>query len=255
MYCMFVLLWFHISFIFSQQAYALPEATPLYDRTIAVEGQAHIRVHPDRALLVFSIRSTATDLKEAQYKNDNRVSSITQMWTKDLALDPKHIQTGFFQAHPVFVNCFSKKTTSKCDSTEVESYVVHKNIVLELQDLSKYKDVINKLFELKISSIDRITFYSSKHKEYREQAQEIATLAAKEKAERIAKTLNVKVGPPLTIYVREPYLTIDSYNPETDTNTLLQLSSTFDDPSELVEFAPSQLSIKAHVDITFILKE
>ena len=115
--------------------------------------------------------------------------------------------------------------------------------------------MINKLFELKISSIDRITFYSSKHKEYREQAQEIATLAAKEKAERIAKTLNVKVGPPLTIYVREPYLTIDSYNPETDTNTLLQLSSTFDDPSELVEFTPSQLSIKAHVDITFILKE
>ena len=251
---MFVFVCYTLGLFLSQPAQALPEASPIYSRTISVEGQAQVRVQPDRALIAFSIHNKADDIRQAQSENDKVVSSITNMWTKDLNLDSKYIQTGFFQVQPALVNCFTKRTTDKCDPSKIESYTVHKKMVLELQDISKYKVIINKLFALQISSIERITFYNSRYKEHRVQAREMATLAAKKKAEEIAKTLHVKVGEPLTVYVREPYLGSDSYNPETSLNEIVHIPNSFDVSNDLVGFAPSQVSIKAHVDITFILE-
>ena len=251
---MFIFSVYIFGFFLSPFAQATPEAAPIHSRTISVEGQAQVRVQPDRALIELSIHSKADNLKQAQSENDNIVSSITNVWTKDLALDPKHIQTGFFQVQPTLVNCFSKRTTGKCDPSKIESYTVHKKIFLELQDITKYKVIINRLFSIQISSIEQITFYNSRYKEHRIQARKLATLAAKEKAEEIAKTLHVKVGEPLTVYLREPYLGSDTHNLETSQNETVHLPNSFDASNELAGFAPSQVSIKAHVDIIFTLE-
>ena len=89
---MFAFLCYTFGFVLSQTAHANPESSPISNRTITVEGQAQVRVQPDRVLIEFSIHSKSDDLKKAQNENDHVVSSITKMWTKDLGLNPKHIQ-------------------------------------------------------------------------------------------------------------------------------------------------------------------
>ena len=247
---MFIFILYILEIYLLQPAHALPESAPIYSRTISVEGQAQVRVQPDRVLIELSIHNKADHLKQAQSENDSIISSITNVWTKELALDSKHVQTGFSRVQPTLVNCFSKKTTGKCDPSVIESYTVHKKVFLDLQDISKYNTIINTLFSLQISSIERTTFYNSRYKEHRIQAREMATRAAKTKAEEIAKTLNVNVGEPITVYVREPYMSFESH----DSETSIHVPHAFDASNDLTSFTPSQISIKAHVDITFTLE-
>jgi uncharacterized protein len=159
------------------------------------------------------------------------------------------IQTNQIEVYPEYQYC-NYDTDRKCDPLSVQYYSVMKQIQIHLDDLADYEPLLQKAFDVGISQINHVQFQSSNLRKYKDQAREKAAIAAKEKADSVAKSLGVVVLKPISIQLNatehSPYV---GYNASSRGMTNTQ-SISFESSGESTVTA-GPLSIGANVTVIF----
>jgi len=218
---------------------------------ISVTGEAEVRVVPDEVLITLGVETTHHELSVAVRRNDDRVREVIRM-AEDHGIPANLIQTDYLSIEPNYEDYYA-------DPPRISGYVVRRTVVITLRNMAKFEQLLTALSEAGITSVHGIQFRTTQLRKYRDQARELATRAALEKARDMAGVLDLKVGPATSI--SEDQMGWWSwygygwwgYRSQAMTQNVVvnveELPPTTGDSS----FAPGQISVTARVTISFQL--
>ena len=228
------------------------------NRTISVDGDAVVRVVPDRVQVALTAEDRA-DLMTAKRRNDQAVSGLITYATKTLGVNSRDIQTDFVRVEPIYRACnYQDELAGKCSPLDIVYYSVRKGIQIQLRDTSKYEDLITQALQLGVNNIDNIEFHTSELRKHRDKARQMAAAAALDKANAIAASLGAKVGKPLSISTRS-YTSFytprnNRFNNVQSQNIAQQQGSSGPADNDDSDLAVGQISVTAEVIASFELQ-
>ena len=167
--------------------------------SIASENQPHVTVYGTATTSVaidemnwrIRVSNKDTTLEEVAKAHNSTVQSVL-----DFLMDnelPEHcIQSSGMEFGENFV-------TSKLKGRVRSGYQASSNIKFKVTDLSKYKDLWNGISRMENVSLSGISYENSKRIKHQNETRQKALLAAKDKAQKLAETLESKIGKPLFI--------------------------------------------------------
>lgn len=216
-------------------------------RTISVSGDAEVRVVPDEVILALGVETSNVDLEAAKAEND-RLAGATIAVVKEHGVEDKHIQTGHISIEPRYEYEYERRNFL--------GYFVRKSVVVTLRDLDEFEPLLSDVLSAGTNYVHGVDFRTTQLRKHRDQARELALIAAKEKAEDMAGALGQKIGQPLTIdegYVHwfSPYGAWWGAGPGGRmAQNVMQESGggTADTPT-----MPGQIAVNANVRVTFAL--
>jgi hypothetical protein len=156
-------------------------------RTISVQGEATVKVAPDKALVTFGIETSDDDVDVAKNQNtailDRAVAAITR-----LGVDKKQIQTEVLSIRP------SWKYDDRRTLEDFQGNIVRNQFTVTVTDVDKLEKVVSAALETGVNYLHDVDFLTDDLKTHRERARELALLAAREKAEKMTAVLGESVG-------------------------------------------------------------
>ena len=160
--------------------------------TISVSGTAEIRVAPDEVNLKLGIESRSPELAAAVKDNDNLTAAVLK-FIKDSGIAAKDVQTDYVEIQPNY------RRENGRDEVTPEFYSVRRNIGVRLRKVAQFDAVLTGVLKSGVNHVHGIEFRTTELRKHRDAARQQAIRAAKEKAEALAKELEVKVGKPTNI--------------------------------------------------------
>ncbi|UCC79770.1 MAG: SIMPL domain-containing protein [Candidatus Zixiibacteriota bacterium] len=245
--CGAVMLW--SSAVMAQYYRDSPKDQP----TIAVSGEAEIKVVPDRAVITLGLETLDTSMVAAKKENDRMIEAISKT-AKKYGVKDADIQTDYLTVEPKYErrrNEYGK---------EIDFFLGHnvkRRLVIDLTDVSKFDDLLSSIIETGVSRIIDVGFYTDHLKKYREQARALAIKAAVEKAEKLTAEIGQKVGKAVGIregssYWRSFYGGWDSYRrPGQRHVSQVSVDSEFQGDTPV---ALGKISVTASVSVSFLLE-
>jgi uncharacterized protein YggE len=218
-------------------------------RTIAVTGEAEVRVVPDEVILTVGVETHDLDIEVAKRRNDVRIEQVISS-VRAHGVKPKQIQTDHVSIEPRYHDGYEKR--------DFIGFFVRKNVVVTLRDLSKFEDVLTDLLDSGVNYVHGIQFRTTDLRMHRDRARDLAIVAAKEKAVALAGALGQTVAEPLVI--REEHSGwYDGYGAwwgarwgSSMTQNVIQ-NAPGDAFTGDGSIAPGQISIRARVSVSFEL--
>lgn len=138
------------------------------------------------------------------------------------------------------------------DYNEVVGYLVRNTLIVTMTEMDIIEDLITKALKSGVNYIDGLEFQTTEYKRYREQARELALIAAKEKAEKMTLVLGLSVGDPIQITENSTYSRSDYGLGRSQVQVQVVTDSSSGNP-ELI--APGKIAVRANVDVVFKLEE
>lgn len=175
-------------------------AGEVVDRTITVTGDADVKVVPDEASMILGVETMERDLNTAKNQNDERIKKILAA-TRDLGIDPKYVQTDQMSIEPRYSDSYTKR--------DFVGFFIRKSIVITLKDVTKFEAATTAVLNAGVTNVYNVQYRTTELRKYRDQARNLALVAAKEKATAMAGALGQKVGKPRSI--REEYSNVWSW--------------------------------------------
>jgi uncharacterized protein len=171
---------------------AWSQQTQMYDDRpkITVTGEAIVQVKPDKIVITLGIETWDKVIIAAKQKN-NDILKKTIVAVKECGVAEKDMQTDHLSIEPRW------KTDSIIN--DFIGYFVRNTLVVTIADPEKVEDLITKVLLAGVNYIHGIDFQTTEFKQYREQARELALIAAKEKADKMSAVLGKSVGAPIQI--------------------------------------------------------
>jgi uncharacterized protein YggE len=159
-------------------------------RNVNVNGEAEVKVAPDRVRLSLGVETRAKDLNAAVAHNDAAIRRVIQS-VRDLDVAAADIQTDFFHVDLAYDNN---------DHTLVDYYLVTKSVEVQLRDVTKFESLMKAVLLAGANHVYDVEFSTSELRKYRDQARGLAMKAAMEKANDLAAAAGLKVrGKPLNV--------------------------------------------------------
>jgi uncharacterized protein YggE len=221
---------------------------------ITVSGESVVKVQPDQIVITFGIETWDKNIMTAKQEN-NEIMKKAIIVIRESGMQDKDIQTDYLSIEPRYDNNYEKKNFI--------GYFVRNTFVVNLSEPDKVEDLVTGVLHSGVNYIHNINFQTTEFKKYREQARELALNAAKEKAEKMAGTLNQTIGDPIQInegYGGSNWWYYSSWNSwgygsrtnYMSQNVMQNIESGAGEISETI--ALGKISIKANVSVTFELK-
>ena len=126
----------------------------------------------------------------------------------------------------------------------MDGYQASSSINFKVTDLSKYKDLWSGISRMKNVSLNGITYNNSNRITHQNETRKKALLAAKEKAETLAITLDSEIGKPLFIEEERFGYSRNNFNNVYATNEQAVINDAF---------APGQIPITVQIKASFLL--
>lgn len=111
--------------------------------TVEVVGEGIVYATPDMVNISISIEKEGLDLKNLRQKNGEAVAQVLQLLSKELPME--NFQTSYVSLY-------------KDDYNKLNKYRVVQNINIKLEDISKYDNLMNAIFDAGVNRIDGISF-------------------------------------------------------------------------------------------------
>lgn len=226
----------------------------LFAQQITVTGEALVYAKPDKILINFGIETRDPQLLVAKTRN-------AEIWKKAAAalkesgVPDKDVQTDYLSIEPRY--------SDHQQMGNPVGYVARDLFVVTLSDPAKVEALISRMLEVGVNHVNGVEFQTTQFKQHRESARQLALVAAKEKAEKMAAALGCAIGKPTAI--QETYSGGYHYfsswsswggfggHQGMSQNVIQdQRGSGGDDPRNL---ALGKISIRAGVSVTFQLKD
>ena len=154
-------------------------------RSISVSGEAQVNVVPDQVILTLGIETWDKVLKTAKADNDTRVARILAV-AKKYDVPAEKVKTDYITIEPRYQNGYTQ--------SDFIGFFVRKNIVITLNDISKFEDLLSDSLDAGANFVHGIQFRTTELRKYRDHAREAAIKAAKEKAAALAGAIGLKIG-------------------------------------------------------------
>jgi hypothetical protein len=158
-------------------------------RTVNVSGTAVVNVTPDRVLIQLGVQSNGRTPQLVEAVNSATIYRVIQAIKKQ-GVQEKDIVTDRYVISPVYENY---------DSLQIKGYRINNVVAITLRDISKVNDVLIAALSAGANQVVNVEFYLSDLRKYRDQARELAVIAAGEKAHDLAKAAGAEVGCVLSI--------------------------------------------------------
>jgi hypothetical protein len=180
---------FGLSMLLAAGAYAAEAESP---RTITVSGQGEIQAEPDRASVTLGIESRKPTLEEARAEAAKTVEAALKL-TRDLKIDQKHVSTTRIHVQPEY------NWNNDARERHLIGYYVSRQIEIDLRDLDKLGQLLERAFDLGVNQVGAPQLDSSKRRELEREALAKAVQDARLNAAAVAAAANARLGPPRTI--------------------------------------------------------
>lgn len=172
--------------------------------TINVAGNSELNVKPDEAEVWAGISIVKDSADDAQTEANTIMNDIID------GLKQNGIKEGDIQTEQL--NLYEERTWTRDEGSKVVGWRATQILKIKTTDLTKVGEIVDIVATNGANQINNIQFQLSeqKEKEYKQQAIAQATKNAKEKAEVIADSLDVKLGKIKTVseanYYTRPYM-------------------------------------------------
>lgn len=199
--------------------------------TVEVVGEGIVYATPDMVNISISIEKEGLDLTNLRQKNGEAVAQVLQLLSKELPME--NFQTSYVSLY-------------KDDYNKLNKYRVVQNINVKLEDISKYDNLMNAIFDAGVNRIDGISF-GVKNKEKLLQEVRVAAIDdARKKALLYAVSLDQNIGK--AIQIKEVNSHFNNIQP-VERMSKMSLGSTGSDNT----LAVGKIAIEAQVNVAFEL--
>ncbi len=165
------------------------ESTCDSSRTVQVSGAAAINVVPDRALVQLGVVTPGLTADQAQAANQAIIQRVMEA-IRGLGIADKDIATDYYVIQPVY---------NDYDSLTIDGYRVSNVVGVTLREVRQAGDVLVAAFNAGANQVNKVEFYTSDLRRYRDEARQLAMKAAAEKAQDLAEAGGAQVGCLLTV--------------------------------------------------------
>ena len=199
--------------------------------TVEVVGEGIVYATPDMVNISISIEKEGLDLKNLRQKNGEAVAQVLQLLSKELPME--NFQTSYVSLY-------------KDDYNKLNKYRVVQNINIKLEDISKYDNLMNAIFDAGVNRIDGISFGIKKKEKLLQEARIAAIDDARKKALLYAVSLDQNIGK--AIQIKEVNSHFNDIQP-VERMSKMSLGSTGNDNT----LAVGKIAIEAQVNVAFEL--
>ena len=219
-------------------------------RTISVSGTAVVNVTPDRALIQLGVQSNGRTPGLTEAANSVTIYRVIQA-VKKIGLEEKDIVTDRYVIDPIYRDY---------DSLTIEGYRIYNTVAITLRDIDKANEVIIAALTAGANQVINVEFYLSDLRKYRDQARELAMIAAGEKASDLAEAAGSETGCVLSISENTwSYFSGGWWGRSRDlwTQNAVQNIPSGNSSGDSTEFGPvnlGQISVRAEVSASYSLK-
>lgn len=174
--------------------------TPIMN-SISVNGKGEAISIPDIATFSFSVTENAKTVKEAQTKATEKINSALAA-IKAGGVDEKDIKTLYYSINPNYEYTQGICTQYGCPPGKqvLNGYNVSQTIQVKVRDLSKAGELFDTLGSAGVQNVDSLAFSIDDIDSVKAMARAAAIVNAKEKAEKIADELGVKLVRVMSFY-------------------------------------------------------
>ena len=199
--------------------------------TVEVVGEGIVYATPDMVNISISIEKEGLDLKNLRQKNGEAVAQVLQLLSKELPME--NFQTSYVSLY-------------KDDYNKLNKYRVVQNINIKLEDISKYDNLMNTIFDAGVNRIDGISFGVKNKEKLLQEARVAAIDDARKKALLYAVSLDQNIGK--AIKIKEVNSHFNDIQP-VERMSKMSLGSTGNDNT----LAVGKIAIEAQVNVAFEL--
>lgn len=169
--------------------------------TISFDGVGEIFASPDLAVVDFTLREEAKEIKEAQTKVTTKEKAVLDFLAENKIAD-KDIKTESYTSYPkyewrqgVCPQLVSSDSSYYCPSGKnvLVGYETSEYISVKVRDLAKAGEIIQGIGALGISEISGPNFSIEKEDQLKAEARKIAIDEAKAKAKTLSEDLGVRL--------------------------------------------------------------
>jgi uncharacterized protein YggE len=165
-----------------------------YPRTIGVSGQGEVRAEADHANVSLSVAARKPKLDDARAEVAKTVEAVLKL-TRELEVDPKLVHATRIHVQPEY----NWEPQAKERNLIVVGYSVSRQVEVELRDLEKLGQLLERAMDLGVNQVSDPRLDSSKRQELVREALAKAVVDARQNAEVIAKAAGAKLGSARTI--------------------------------------------------------
>lgn len=221
---------------------------------ITVSGRAEVQIAPDEVVFSLTVTKTNKDLQNAKRLNDESVGKILEL-TRRFSVLPQNVQTTYVSVEMKYESIREAKTRIfNDDGDEIgkrifRGYEVSKTVIVRLTDISRFEEFFAEVLKTGLSEVNSVKFETSKLRENKDKAREMAMKAAKEKALAMAVALGQNIGKAIKII--EGNIGSPSYSAIGFSSN--SVAPTGDFSESLATFAAGAIKVEAQVTVTFQL--
>ncbi|MDA8611439.1 SIMPL domain-containing protein [Candidatus Pacebacteria bacterium] len=187
------------------------------ENTINVTGEGEAIAVPDVATFTFSVNVTADDVEAAQTESATKMNESLE-YLKSNGVEEKDVKTTSYNAYPryEYTPCRDLNCTS---SQRLVGYEVSQSVKVTVRKTEEAGKLLSGIGSRGATNVSGLSFEIDDPSKLEEDARSIAIKDAKEKAERLAKDLGVKLKGIISFgedqgYYPEPYMTRNAFGGE-----------------------------------------
>lgn len=177
--------------------------------SINVRGEGEVNAKPDLGSFSFSVTAEGEDAATAQKDSAEKINSIMS-FLKESGVEEKDIKNRDYYLNPKYryenVACASGMYCPPSNPV-IDGYEVTQTIEVKVRNLDSAGDLITGAGERGATNISQLQFTIDDESNLKDQAREAAIADAKERADKLAKNLGVKLVRIISYYEEEGYAT------------------------------------------------
>jgi uncharacterized protein len=223
---------------------------------ITVTGKAEIQVTPDQVDVSLDITRLNMDMQVAKNEVETAIKNVRDL-AKRFAVETRNIKIGGISVEKKFISIRDPKNRIYDeDGDEIgkkvfKGYEVSASVSILLTDLSKFEGFFAEALKTGISEVDSVSFETSKLREHRDKARDMAMKAAKEKASAMAGSVGQTIGKAVKITegtISNRFLSNLTANA---TSNSVGFARSVSEP--MGAFTPGSINVEAEATVSFLL--
>jgi uncharacterized protein YggE len=226
---------------------------------IAVTGTAEVLVEPDEAHISLDVTKLNKVLDIAKRENDETTAKILAV-TRRFNIPAQNVNIRNFSVEiknrvirdpkkPVY-----DEDGDLTGETIFIGYEVSKTIRIKFLELTRFEELFGELLKTGVTEVYSVSFETSKLRQYKDQARDLALIAAKEKATAMAGSIGQTIGK--AIRITEGTISNTSLNFAANSNGAPNYSRPLaveTTSTSIGSFSPGTITVSASATVVFIL--
>ncbi|HNU97001.1 MAG TPA: SIMPL domain-containing protein [Candidatus Portnoybacteria bacterium] len=171
---------------------------------MSFNGEGKISVKPDVAFIDFAVVTQGAQIIDVQNKNSEKMNKVVE-YLKEFGVEEKDIKTTNYNLYPQYIYENNR-------IPQIMGYQITQTLTVKVRQLDKIGEVMKKVVDIGINQINSFYFGVENDEQLKEQAREIAINNAKQKAQKLADELGIKLGKLTNFYENVPGERVPMYD-------------------------------------------